>query len=127
MNIYPETPHEAMKRDHGWFSFGGLIAVIFCFMAIIWPQTHIWMLAIVCVVFALSDSIFSMLLALRIRRKGQCCWPHFIISVAGLMAGMAVLALPEINPMMLVYIVAVWVSVITGGHIASNLLTGLNG
>lgn len=122
MNGYTTLPRKVFRHDRRWFLFGSLIAVTFCFLAIAWPNHYIWLLALIWAMFALFDSLFSFFLTLRIRRKGQKCWPYLLISAAGLLTGLASLFWPDITALILVCLVVAWMLVIAGGHISTRFL-----
>lgn len=128
MNRPVKIPYEKFKRDHRWFLFGGLIALTFCLLAVAWPSRYIWLLVVIWGVFALSDSVLSLLLSMHMRKTGlngqnkRNGLPYLVISTAGLVAGIGSLFWPDMTSLKLVYIVAGWAFAIAIGRIITRFM-----
>lgn len=89
-------------------SVRGAVALVFGFMAIIWPLAAIWSLALLWGAFALADGIFALMTGWRLHKRGVRWWPYLFFGVIGVLAGIITLVWPAITAIMLIYVVAFW-------------------
>ena len=91
-----------------WMALRGAAALVFGFMAIIWPMAAIWSLAVLWGAFALADGVFALATGWRLHKRGARWWPYLLFGVIGVLAGFLTLVWPAITAIVLIYIVGFW-------------------
>lgn len=96
-----------------WWTLGlrGLAAVIFGFLAFLWPDITIAVLVLFFGAYALWDGIFSLVSA--IRTKSDRRWALALTGIAGIIAGILTFVWPGTATLVLLLIIAAW-AVLTG-------------
>jgi uncharacterized membrane protein HdeD (DUF308 family) len=105
----------ATTLAHDWWIFlvRGIVAVLFGFLAFIWPQITLFVLVLLFGIFAVVDGLLSLARAFGAGRIGTSwVWP-LVGGVLGIAAGVAAFVWPHITALVLLYIIAAW-AVVTG-------------
>ncbi len=97
-----------MARNWGWMLLRGVAAIIFGVLAFAWPGLTLIVLAIFWGAWALTDGIFALIAAFRVRENGRSYWPLILIGVLGIAAGVVTFFLPGLTALVLLMFIAAW-------------------
>ena len=103
-----DTLRAHLKREWKWVALRGVAALVFGFLAIIWPLAAVWSLALLWGAFALADGVFALMAGWRLHKRGARWWPYLLFGVIGILAGFLTLVWPAITAIVLIYIVGFW-------------------
>jgi uncharacterized membrane protein HdeD (DUF308 family) len=103
---------EQLSR-HWWvLALRGAFAIIFGFLAWIWPGITLWALVILFGAYALVDGVFALAGALTGKGGRSRLWLA-VMGVAGVLIGLVTLFWPGITGLVLLLLIAWW-AIITG-------------
>lgn len=103
----PPSLFQAFAGNWGAFLLRGVAAILFGVLAWGWPALTLTALVLLYAVYALADGIISIVVGVR-GRDG----PYALLGLLSLAAGIAVLLLPRLTALLLVYLIAGWALVI---------------
>jgi Short repeat of unknown function (DUF308) len=95
---------------HDWWIFlvRGIAAVLFGFLAFIWPHITLLVLVLLFGIYAVVDGVLSLARAFGAGQRWQSwVWP-LIGGLAGIAAGVAAFVWPGMTALVLLYIIAAW-------------------
>jgi uncharacterized membrane protein HdeD (DUF308 family) len=91
----------------------GLAAVVFGALAIIWPDLTLFVLVILFGAYTVVDGVLEIWSGIQSRNVHDRWWVDILIGIAGIVAGVLVMALPGLSALALMYFIAAWM-VVTG-------------
>ena len=86
----------------------GVFAVLFGLMAFAWPGLTLEVLVLVYGAYAFVDGVFAVVGSFTRRGQGGFPWAVLLVGLAGIVAGLVVLALPVLAAAALLYFIAAW-------------------
>jgi len=101
-----------LTRNWWVLAVRGLLAVIFGFLAFVWPEITLGVLVILFGAYALVDGLFAAITALADRRTSTD-WGILLQGIAGIGAGVLTFIWPRVTALVLLYLIAVW-ALVTG-------------
>ncbi len=99
-------------RNWWLYTLRGVLAVVFGFLALIWPQPAITVLVTLFGAFVLVDGIFTLITGFTSSAFNDRWWALLLEGVAGIVVGLLTLFWPGITAQVLVYFMAAWAIVI---------------
>jgi len=102
-----------MVKNWWLFLLRGAVAIVFGFLAIIWPAQTWLTLVMLLGAFILLDGIFTLVAGIDIHRHFDGSWPVILEGAVGIVIGLLTLLWPGVASQAMVYLVAAW-AVITG-------------
>jgi uncharacterized membrane protein HdeD (DUF308 family) len=104
----------AVLSKYWWLvALRGLAAVVFGVLALVWPGLTLNVLIYLLAAYLLVDGIFSIVAAFRERGGRDRWWVDLLEGLLGVLAGLAIIVLPGLTALVLLYILAAW-AVLTG-------------
>ncbi len=105
---------------------GGIAAIVFGLLILVWPSITVRALIWVFGIFAVAAGIFAIVAGLR-TEETRAKWLHLGEGVVAILAGIVALAWPAITAKALLYLIAAW-AIVTGiielaGAIRTRLAT----
>jgi len=95
--------------NYWWvFLVRGIVAILFGLAALAWPGLTIATLVIVFGAYALVDGIFAIIDGISTRSENDRWWAEILIGLAGVVAGIWVMAYPGLTAVGLMYFIAAW-------------------
>ncbi|UVE18170.1 HdeD family acid-resistance protein [Pseudomonas sp. LS44] len=91
-----------------WIALRGFAALLFGLLALAWPGLVLTTLVIFWGAYALTDGVFSLIGAWRMRHEGEPLWPLLVVGVLGVVAGLVALFWPQLTALGLLILIAVW-------------------
>jgi uncharacterized membrane protein HdeD (DUF308 family) len=99
---------------HWWLLLlRGVAAVAFGLMAVIWPDLTLRVLITLFGAYTVVDGAIEIWSGIQNRNVHDRWWVDILIGVAGIVAGVLVIALPDLSALALMYFIAAWM-VVTG-------------
>jgi uncharacterized membrane protein HdeD (DUF308 family) len=92
----------------------GLLGVALGVLTFTLPEATLGALVLVFGAYALVDGVLGVIAAVGGARGDRSWWALLLGGLAGILAGVAALALPEATALVLLYVIAAW-AVLTGG------------
>ena len=103
-----------LTRNWWVLAIRGALAILFGILAIVWPGLTLTVLVILFGAYALVDGIFAIIAFFRSDGfQGGRRWPLLFEGIAGIIAGILVLAWPGLSALVLLFVIAGW-SIVTG-------------
>ena len=99
----------------------GVLGVAIGVVILVWPGTSLDAMAVIVAVYAIADGVLSLLVALT--RKPRR-WQFLGQGVTSLAVGALTLLLPEITSMALLYLLAIWVVVMSALRLRAAIAFG---
>lgn len=103
---------DLVARNWWLYLIRGVVSILFGVTAIIWPGltllTLVWLFGI----FAIVDGATSIWSGFSNRNKHDRWWAEILIGVAGIVAGLLVVLLPDLSALALIYFIAAWMIII---------------
>lgn len=103
----------ALSRNWWIVALRGVAAVIFGFLALIWPGVTLLVLIILFGAYALVDGIFAVIGGIASRGENQRWWAVLLEGIAGIILGVLTFLWPGTTALVLLYFIAAW-ALITG-------------
>lgn len=131
------TLRATLASEWWLFIIRGVFAILFGVLALVWPGLALEILLLLFGFYAFIDGVFALTTAL-VRRTDHRDWPwHLLEGVAEIGIGLAVIVIPGITALALVYTIAGW-ALVTGvleivaawrlrARVRDELLLALNG
>src|SRR5690606_5190396 len=105
----PTTPGPAVPAGLWWaMAISGTAAILFGLAAILWPGLTLLVLVALFGVYAIIEGIAELIAMFRALRLNAAWWPHLLLAVLSLGAGILVLLYPGITSVLLLYFIAFW-------------------
>jgi uncharacterized membrane protein HdeD (DUF308 family) len=104
---------ELFTRNWWLYAVRGVFAVIFGFLALIWPGETLLALVLLFGAYALVDGIFSVATGIAFRRYFERWWAVLLEGTVGIIVGLLAFFWPDITALALLYLIAAW-ALITG-------------
>ncbi len=119
MNDHVKTARGGAVGPLWWAIEGrGVLALLFGFLALIWPGITLGVLVALFGVYALVDGVVSIMAMFATRR-----WLlYLVLGISGIAAGILTFLYPEITLLALVYIVGAW-AIVTGAFQIATAVT----
>ena len=112
---------EVLSRNWWAILIRGIAAMLFGFLALIWPQGTLLVLVLLFGAYALVDGVFAIAAALRGTRPHGSGW-LLIEGGIGVIIGLVTFFVPAITGLVLLYFIAAW-AILTGvAEIAQAIL-----
>lgn len=102
----------ALAKNWWALALRGLAAVIFGFLALVWPSLTVVTLALLFGAYAFADGVFSIITGIASRKKNEYWWTMILAGVAGIIIGLVTLLWPGATALVLLYLIAAWAVVI---------------
>jgi uncharacterized membrane protein HdeD (DUF308 family) len=98
-----------------WWTYAarGMIAIIFGFVALVWPEATKLALVFVFGAYALVDGLFAVITGLAARRYFEYWWAVLLEGLAGIVIGLMAFFWPNITALAFLYLIATW-AILTG-------------
>jgi uncharacterized membrane protein HdeD (DUF308 family) len=101
------------NRHYGWFlAVRGVLAIVFGFLALLWPGITAIALAVLFGAFVLVDGIGMLVAFFRRRTTGRYRGAHLVAGMGAVAAGIITLLWPGITVLALMVLIGVWAIVI---------------
>jgi uncharacterized membrane protein HdeD (DUF308 family) len=100
-----------LARDWWAFVLRGIVALLFGFVALVWPDFTIRTLTYVFGFYALLDGIFALVAAWAIRSSGR--WWVLLWRLLGIVAGCSLFSGRDVTALALLTVIAAW-AILTG-------------
>ncbi|MEN3308555.1 MAG: hypothetical protein V7603_4757 [Micromonosporaceae bacterium] len=108
------------NRQYGWLlALRGIIAIVFGFLALLWPGITVIALAVLFGAFVLVDGVGMLVSFFRRRVGGRYRGAHLVAGVGGVVAGILTLLWPGITVLALMVLIGAWAIVIGGLEIVA--------
>ena len=102
-----------MITKNWWvFLLRGLAAIIFGFLAVIWPSITLQVLLILFGVFVLLDGIFSLVSGIVSIGQDKRWWTMLLSGILSIAIGLLIFFWPNVTGVVLLYFIAAWAVVI---------------
>jgi len=99
---------------HWWvLALRGLIAVLFGFAVMIWPNIALKVIVLLFGVFALVDGLCAMVVGLLLRNEDDRWWAWLLEGLVGVVISVLVFRWTAISTLVLLYLIAAW-GLVTG-------------
>jgi uncharacterized membrane protein HdeD (DUF308 family) len=99
---------------HWWhFALRGLFAIVFGFLALVWPLVALVTLVILFGAFALANGILAVVTGIASFRSDERHWAVLISGLAGIIVGVLTFLWSGVTGIALLYLIAAW-AVVTG-------------
>src|SRR3954470_22625763 len=104
-----------LEMPRHWWSLAlrGVVAILFGFLAWIWPDLTVTTLVYLFGAYALVDGVFAIVEALAQRAPASQRGWLLIEGVVGIGAGIVTFVWPDITALALLYVIAAW-AIVTG-------------
>ena len=103
-----------LARNWQSLALRGLAAVVFGFLALVWPEVTLLVLVTLFGAYALVDGVADLVVAFRGPPEARAHRGALILEgVVGILAGVAAFVWPDITALALLYLIAAW-AVVTG-------------
>ena len=86
----------------------GIIAIIFGFVAILWPGLTVFALVLVFGIFVIVEGLFSLAATYYAAKAGQRWWTVLLRGLVEIAVGIIVLVWPGITALALLFLIAAW-------------------
>lgn len=106
------TMLDLIARNWWVFLIRGLVSILFGLTAIIWPGLTLIALVWLFGVYAIIDGVASIWSGFTNRNRHDRWWVEILIGIAGIVAGVLVVALPGLSALALMYFIATWMIII---------------
>lgn len=104
----------AILSRYWWLiALRGLAAVIFGILALVWPGLTLGVLIYLLAAFLLVDGVFTIVAAFGERGRRDRWWVDLLEGLLGVLVALAILVLPDLSALALLYMLAAW-AVLTG-------------
>jgi uncharacterized membrane protein HdeD (DUF308 family) len=97
-----------LVRNWWAIALRGVFAILFGLMAFAWPGLTLEVLVLVYGAYAFVDGVFAVVGSFTRRGEGRFPWAVLVVGLAGVAAGVVVLAFPGLAAAALVYFIAAW-------------------
>jgi uncharacterized membrane protein HdeD (DUF308 family) len=103
------------KVAKNWWALAlrGVAAIIFGFLALIWPALTILTLVLLFGAYALVDGIFALTAGIASHKKNEFWWAMALAGVSGIILGLLTLLWPGATALVLLFLIAAW-ALVTG-------------
>lgn len=103
----------SLARNWWAVALRGAFAILFGFLAFVWPGVTVGALVILYGAYALADGIFALISAFKAAEAHLRWWPFVWEGLFGIAAGVIAFVYPGITALVLLYIIAFW-AILTG-------------
>lgn len=90
------------------FAIAGIIAILFGIAAIAWPSITLGILILLFGVYVIVDGVLQLFAMFRAFGEHTPWWPHLLIGLIDIAAGIIILAYPGMTAVFLLYVIAFW-------------------
>lgn len=106
---FAQRPTALPEISGNWWALllRGIAAVLFGFLALVWPGPTLFVLIIFYGAYALVDGIFAIVAGVRAGRSSRR-WLLMAEGAIGVLAGLVVVAWPGISALVMLYVIAFW-------------------
>lgn len=98
---------------HWWiYLIRGVVSILFGVTAMIWPSltliTLVWLFGL----YVIVDGVAAIWSGFTNRNRHDRWWAEVLIGLAGIVAGLLVVTLPDLSALALIYFIATWMVII---------------
>jgi uncharacterized membrane protein HdeD (DUF308 family) len=112
-------------RQYGWIAaVSGLATLVFGLLALLWPGLTLSLLILLFSAYVIIEGLAALLATFKAMNANEAWWPHLVIGIASITAGIYALANPGMTGMLLLYVIAAWAIVVGLAQIAAAFLEG---
>lgn len=97
-----------LTRNWGWIVLRGVAAILFGILAFAWPGLTLTILVAVWGFYALSDGLFALIAAFKMKDAGRPLWPMVVVGLLGIAAGILTFVWPGMTALVLLSFIALW-------------------
>lgn len=103
---------DLVARNWWLYLIRGIVSILFGITALIWPSltliTLVWLFGI----YVIVDGAAAIWSGFSNRNRHDRWWTEVLIGLAGIVAGLLVVALPGLSAIALIYFIATWMVII---------------
>lgn len=103
---------DLVARNWWLYLIRGVVSLLFGVTAMIWPSltliTLVWLFGL----YVIVDGAAAIWSGLTNRNRHDRWWAEVLIGLAGIVAGLLVVTLPDLSALALIYFIATWMVII---------------
>lgn len=103
---------DLVARNWWVYLIRGVVSILFGVTAIIWPSltliTLVWLFGL----YVIVDGVAAIWSGFTNRNRHDRWWVEILIGLAGIVAGLLVVTLPDLSALALIYFIATWMVII---------------
>lgn len=108
-----------------WWEYAalGVIAILFGLAALFWPAITVGILIILFAINVLISGLVQFVAMFRAIGSHVPWWPHLLLGIINIAAGLIVLAYPQMTAIFLLFVIAFWAIIAGLTEIVASLTT----
>ena len=108
-----------------WWEYAvlGLVAILFGLAALFWPAITVGVLIVLFAINVLISGLVQFVAMFRAIGAHTSWWPHLLLGIINIAAGIIVLAYPAMTAIFLLYVIAFWAIIAGITEIVASLAT----
>jgi uncharacterized membrane protein HdeD (DUF308 family) len=110
--------------QHSVYALGGIVAILFGLIAVLWPHVTLALLVIFFGAFAIGHGVMSLIDMFNHMGRHETWWPSLIIGIISIVAGFYVLTNLTVSAIILALVIAVWALFVGVIEIVAAISTG---
>jgi uncharacterized membrane protein HdeD (DUF308 family) len=118
MAVQTEAPQRSI------YFLGGIVAILFGLIAVLWPHITLALLVIFFGAFAIGHGVVSFIDMFDHLGRHETWWPSLVVGIISIVAGLYVLANLAVSAVVLTLVIAVWALFVGIIEVVGGIATG---